>query len=79
MERHEVAVRGGVTAYWEYGPRDADTTIVAVHGFRGEHHGLEPVLAYLPEVRVLVPDLPGFGRPRRSPDGATTSTSTPRG
>ncbi|MEW2460641.1 alpha/beta fold hydrolase [Microbacterium sp. K41] len=60
-ERHEVAVRGGVTAYWEYGPRDADTTIVAVHGFRGEHHGLEPVLAYLPEVRVLVPDLPGFG------------------
>lgn len=61
VERHEVAVRGGVTAYWEYGPRDADTTIVAVHGFRGEHHGLEPVLAYLPEVRVLVPDLPGFG------------------
>lgn len=61
VERHEVAVRGGVTAYWEYGPRDADTTIVTVHGFRGEHHGLEPVLAYLPEVRVLVPDLPGFG------------------
>lgn len=61
VRRHEVAVRGGVTAYWEYGPHDAEATAVAVHGFRGEHHGLEPVLAYLPEVRVLVPDLPGFG------------------
>ncbi|GAA2926560.1 hypothetical protein GCM10010458_05720 [Microbacterium luteolum] len=61
VQRHEVAVRGGVTAYWEYGPADADTTVVAVHGFRGEHHGLEPVLAYLPEVRVIAPDLPGFG------------------
>ncbi len=61
VRRHEVAVRGGVTAYWEYGPEDAETTVVAVHGFRGEHHGLEPVLAYLPEVRVIAPDLPGFG------------------
>jgi pimeloyl-ACP methyl ester carboxylesterase len=32
-----------------------------VHGFRGEHHGLEPVVAYLPGVRVISPDLPGFG------------------
>lgn len=61
VQRHEVPVRGGVTAYWEYGPTDAETTVVAVHGFRGEHHGLEPVLAYLPEVRVIAPDLPGFG------------------
>jgi pimeloyl-ACP methyl ester carboxylesterase len=61
VERHEVEVRGGTTAYWVYGPRDAETTVVAVHGFRGEHHGLEPVLAFLPEVRVIAPDLPGFG------------------
>ena len=59
--RHEVEVRGGTTVYWEYGPSDADVTVVAVHGFRGEHHGLEPVLAFLPEVRVISPDLPGFG------------------
>ena len=32
-----------------------------MHGFRGEHHGLEPVVAHLPEVRVISPDLPGFG------------------
>ena len=37
--RHEVDVRGGTTVFWEYGPADADVTIVAVHGFRGEHHG----------------------------------------
>ena len=54
-------MRGAITAYWVYGPEDAETTVIAVHGFRGEHHGLEPVLAYLPEVRVIAPDLPGFG------------------
>lgn len=61
IERREVEVRGGKTAYWVYGPPNAATTVIAVHGFRGEHHGLEPVLAYLPEVRVIAPDLPGFG------------------
>lgn len=54
-------MRGATTAYWVYGPEDAETTVIAVHGFRGEHHGLEPVLAYLPEVRVVAPDIPGFG------------------
>jgi pimeloyl-ACP methyl ester carboxylesterase len=61
VERREVAIGGGVTAYWVYGPADAATTVVAVHGFRGEHHGLEPVVAHLPDVRVISPDLPGFG------------------
>ena len=61
VQRHEVEVRGATTAYWVYGPEDAETTVIAVHGFRGEHHGLEPVLAYLPEVCVVAPDLPGFG------------------
>lgn len=59
--RREVEIGGVTTAYWAYGPEDAGTTIVAVHGFRGDHHGLESVLAYLPEARVLAPDLPGFG------------------
>lgn len=61
VERHEVDVRGGKTVYWAYGPQTASTTVIAVHGFRGEHHGLEPVLAFLPEIRVIAPDLPGFG------------------
>ncbi|QKJ19572.1 alpha/beta fold hydrolase [Microbacterium hominis] len=61
VQRHEVPVLGGTTAYWVYGPLDAQVTVVAVHGFRGEHHGLEPVVAHLPHVRVVSPDLPGFG------------------
>lgn len=59
--RHEVVVAGGTTAYWTYGTEDAAVTVVAVHGFRGEHHGLEPVVALLAGVRVISPDLPGFG------------------
>ena len=62
VSRHEVQILGSTTAYWVYGPEGDDVpTIVAVHGFRGEHHGLEPVVAYLPGVRVISPDLPGFG------------------
>ncbi len=61
VERHEIEIAGSTTAYWVYGPANAETTMVAVHGFRGEHHGLEPVVAHLPEVRVISPDLPGFG------------------
>lgn len=61
VRREEVPVLGAPTAYWVYGPDDAPTTIIAVHGFRGDHHGLEPVVAHLPGVRVISPDLPGFG------------------
>src|ERR1700709_1053100 len=56
-----VSILGSDTHYWDYGPRDAPVTIVAVHGFRGEHHGLEPVVAQLEGLRVISPDLPGFG------------------
>ena len=59
--RRTADVAGTATAYWEYGPVDAETTIVAVHGFRGDHHGLEPVVAHLQNVRWIMPDLPGFG------------------
>ncbi|TDN93045.1 alpha/beta hydrolase [Microbacterium sp. BK668] len=70
VTRGEAEVLGGTTAYWTYGPADAETTIVAVHGFRGEHHGLEPVVAHLPEYRIISPDLPGFGETPPLPDRA---------
>ncbi|UFS60366.1 alpha/beta fold hydrolase [Subtercola endophyticus] len=41
--------------------RDSAPTILLVHGFRGDHHGLEPIAARLPGFTVIVPDLPGFG------------------
>jgi pimeloyl-ACP methyl ester carboxylesterase len=58
---HTVSVLGTDTRYWEYGDPAATTTIVMVHGFRGDHHGLEPVVAQLAGLRILSPDLPGFG------------------
>jgi pimeloyl-ACP methyl ester carboxylesterase len=57
----EVGILGGTTRYWDYGPLHAERTIVICHGYRGDHHGLEPVIAKLPGVRVVSPDLPGFG------------------
>ncbi|MCK9914244.1 MULTISPECIES: alpha/beta fold hydrolase [Microbacterium] len=64
VEGHEVEVLGGMTRYWTYDPPagvEPWATVVAVHGFRGEHHGLDPVVAHLDGVRVVSPDLPGFG------------------
>ena len=61
IRREVVSVLGSETAYWVYGPEDAETTIVISHGYRGEHHGLEPVIAQLRGVRIIGPDLPGFG------------------
>jgi len=56
-----VEVLGSQTKYWDYGPADAATTLVVVHGYRGEHHGLEPVVAHLAGLRIVSPDLPAFG------------------
>jgi pimeloyl-ACP methyl ester carboxylesterase len=61
VRENTVEVLGSTTRYWEYGPADARDTIVIAHGYRGDHHGLEPVIALLPGVRVISPDLPGFG------------------
>lgn len=60
QRRDERTVGGVRTAVFEYGPEGAPP-IVFVHGFRGDHHGLEPVAAHLPGFRVIAPDLPGFG------------------
>ena len=60
VRAHRVDVDGTETAWWEYGESDAPV-LVLVHGFRGDHHGLEPVVAQLPGFRIISPDLPGFG------------------
>ena len=61
VREHALQVLGSTTKYWDYGPEDALTTVIVVHGYRGEHHGLEPVIAQLRGLRVISPDLPGFG------------------
>lgn len=61
-----VAVAGGSTPLWHYGADGARTRLLLLHGFRGDHHGLEPIVAHLlrvcPDLEVMVPDLPGFGQ-----------------
>jgi pimeloyl-ACP methyl ester carboxylesterase len=61
VRRLEAEVLGSTTRYWQYGPPDAAHTVLIAHGYRGDHHGLEPVIALLPDVRFIGPDLPGFG------------------
>lgn len=67
VERRTASVAGADTVWWQYGPRDARVSVLLVHGFRGDHHGLEPVVAQLPGWRFVSPDLPGFGESGRLP------------
>jgi len=67
VSREVATILGSETHYWVYGPDDAETTIVICHGYRGEHHGLEPVVAQLRGLRIISPDLPGFGESTAMP------------
>lgn len=61
---HTVNINGTAVSYWDYAPlvwEATSRTIVMVHGFRGDHHGLERVVELLPTHRIIMPDLPGFG------------------
>lgn len=50
----------GTTATWHY--PGAGPTVVLVHGFRGDHHGLSAIAGALQDLNVVIPDLPGYGR-----------------
>lgn len=65
-------LHGSQLRYWVYRPdlgpdaggpdgADVEPLIVMVHGFRGTHHGLQPLVEHLPTRCVVIPDLPGFG------------------
>ena len=72
---HTLSVLGSDTRYWEYGDPTSATTIVMVHGFRGDHHGLEAVVAQLNGLRIIAPDLPGFGESAAFPAAPHTVES----
>lgn len=63
-EPQRIRVLGVDTHDWVYGDPEGDP-IVLVHGFRGDHHGLEGIALALaetaPGLAIHVPDLPGFG------------------
>jgi len=59
-EPFQLHILGSDVHYWVYN-EDKPHTIVMVHGFRGTHHGLHDIIRALPEYRIIIPDLPGFG------------------
>lgn len=61
--------------YWEYNP-DKPKTLILIHGFRGTHHGLLKIAEQLPEYRLIIPDLPGFGASEALPPNHTIASYT---
>ena len=59
---HVLQVDDTTTHWWEYPSSTRAKTLVFVHGFRGDHHGLQLFADALPEYRILIPDMPVFGR-----------------
>ena len=67
--RHTVLVNEVEGVYYEYPSiSDSAITLIMIHGYRGNHRGLEAIAAGLTKYRVIIPDLPGFGesKPLRS-------------
>jgi esterase len=55
----------GEVAVWKYSPQPESTRserLLLIHGFRGDHHGMQLIVDGLPEFEVMVPDLPGYGQ-----------------
>ncbi len=49
-------------AVWRYPAlTNSKGVLLLIHGFRGNHHGLEPIAGALPDWEIFIPDLPGFG------------------
>ena len=50
----------GDTAVWKYS--GDSKRVLFIHGFRGDHHGLQALAGALPDYQITSPDLPGFGK-----------------
>ena len=58
----KMKVLNTITHYWLYPSPAVDAkTVIFIHGYRGNHRGLEAIAGALPELNVIIPDLPGFG------------------
>lgn len=58
-----VQVADVATKYWFYPALEPLTspTLIMIHGYRGNHHGLEAQAGALTGINLVIPDLPGFG------------------
>lgn len=70
------------TAVWEYPAVRGDLLgasarpVLLVHGFRGDHHGMNLIARDLRSRQVFVPDLPGFGETPPLAEGLTLQAYT---
>jgi pimeloyl-ACP methyl ester carboxylesterase len=66
----DIELRGARTRLHRYDLEPAQHRMIFLHGLRGDHHGLEPIVAHLDGLAVAVPDLPGFGQSEPLPRDA---------
>lgn len=66
---HSAVIDDVDTHWWVFDAHPGARTIVMVHGYRGDHHGLQLFADALPEFRVIIPDLPSFGESGSWPYG----------
>jgi pimeloyl-ACP methyl ester carboxylesterase len=69
---HVLQVDNTTTHWWEFTSSAKAKTLVFVHGFRGDHHGLQLFADALPEYRILIPDMPVFGSSSTWPTGLSS-------
>ena len=62
-EENEIEILGSITTFWKYPSNNPKAkSIVFVHGYRGNHRGLEAIAGALADFNIYIPDLPGFGK-----------------
>jgi pimeloyl-ACP methyl ester carboxylesterase len=65
-QRKSVFIDGLESVYWFYPKRNQKSrskeSIVFIHGYRGNHHGLEAIAGGIEDFDIYIPDLPGFGQ-----------------
>lgn len=69
---HILDLDGTTTHWWEYSSSTRAKSLVFIHGFRGDHHGLQLIADALPEFRILIPDIPAFGSSSSWPTGVSS-------
>jgi len=63
-ERRVLSTLGKETVYWYYPARSKQKhsrALIFIHGYRGNHHGLEAIAGAIENSDIYIPDLPGFG------------------
>lgn len=63
-QRRELTIDGKTTTYWFYPAMGKQSlgSVIFIHGYRGNHHGLEAIAGVITKLDVYIPDLPGFGQ-----------------